>query len=72
MKRGAGGVNEAWGHSTTGWDGVGAASNAWKQESANEKQPKKKKKTYTSCAGAWADARGGAVATRWREWEAGQ
>ena len=58
MKRGAGGVDEAWGHSTTGWDGVGAASNARKQESANEKQPKKKKKTYTSCAGAWADAGG--------------
>ena len=28
------------------------------RESANAKQPKKKKKTYTSCAGAWADAGG--------------
>ena len=44
-----------------GWDRVGAASNAWKQESANAKQPKKKE-TYMSCAGAQADA-GGLVAT---------
>ena len=52
------GVDKAWGRSTMGWDGVWAASNARKWESANAKQPKKKKKTYTSCAGAQADAGG--------------
>ena len=58
MKRGVGGVDKAWGHSTMGWDSVGAASNARTRVSKCKTTKKKKKKTYTSCAGAWADAGG--------------
>ena len=70
-KCGVGGVDKVWGCGTMGWDSVGTASNTWKQELANAKQPKKKKKTYTSCVGVQADA-GGPAATWQREQEAGQ